>query len=136
MTRMHKQLGITVSGALVLLFIFGCLLLFASKTVPAYMDDRFVEAALRKLPTGENSIIGRSSEHVRTQLTRTFTLNNVRGQAADPKSWEIQRVDDHFIVIIDYEVRNNLFSNTDVVMHFRHKLDTRNPEDCCRDRAY
>lgn len=135
LTSLANQRGMSLTGILLVAFIFGSILLFASKTVPEYIDDRFVKATLKKISQGSGSIVGKSKRVVRDRLTKAFSLNNVRDAASDPKNWVIEAHDEHFIVIIDYEVRNNLFSNIDVVMHFRHRLDTRTPELCCVDRA-
>lgn len=133
--NLSRQQGMSLTSMLVVAFIFGSLLMFLSQTVPAFIDDRFVKSTLVSLTNGSMSVVGKSPRTVRDNLTKQFSLNNVRGAASDPKNWTIERIDDHFIVIIDYEVRNNLISNIDVVMHFRHRLDTRNPEICCTDRA-
>lgn len=132
---LSRQSGMSLTTVLVIVFIFGSLLLFMSKTIPAFIDDRFVKASLKSLTSGSMSIVGKSTRTVRDNLDKQFGMNNVRTAAVDPKNWEIERIDDHYIVTIDYEVRNNLVSNIDVVMHFRHRLDTRNPELCCTDRA-
>ncbi|MBB6523713.1 DUF4845 domain-containing protein [Pseudoteredinibacter isoporae] len=133
--NLSRQAGMSLTTMLVMVFIFGSMLLFLSQTVPAFIDDRFVKATLKSLTSGSMGIVGKSPRVVRDNLSKQFGLNNVRTAASDPKNWEIERIDEHYIVIIDYEVRNNLISNIDVVMHFRHRLDTRSPELCCTDRA-
>ncbi len=132
---LSRQSGMSLTTVLVIVFIFGSLLLFMSKTIPAFIDDRFVKASLKSLTSGSMSIVGKSTRTVRDNLDKQFGMNNVRTAAIDPENWEIERIDDHYIVTIDYEVRNNLISNIDVVMHFRHRLDTRSPELCCADRV-
>ncbi|GAA6153711.1 DUF4845 domain-containing protein [Pseudoteredinibacter isoporae] len=133
--NLSRQTGMSLTSVLVIVFIFGSLLLFLSQTVPAFIDDRFVKASLKSLTSGSMGIVGKSPRIVRDNLSKQFGMNNVRTAASDPKNWEIERIDEHYIVTIDYEVRNNLISNIDVVMHFRHRLDTRSPELCCADRV-
>lgn len=130
-----KQSGVSLTTMLVVAFIFGSLLLFMSQTVPAFIDDRFVKASLKSLTSGSMNIVGKSPRVVRTNLSQQFNMNNVRGAPIDQKNWMIERDGEHFVVVVDYEVRNNLVANIDVVMHFRHRLDTRTPELCCADRV-
>ncbi len=130
-----KQSGMSLTSMLVVAFIFGSLLLFMSKTVPAFIDDRFVKSSLKSLTSGSMNIVGKTPRVVRTNLSQQMNMNNVRGAPMDGKNWVIERDGEHFVVVIDYEVRNNLIANIDVVMHFRHRLDTKTPDLCCVDRV-
>jgi len=131
---MRFQKGMSFSGILALMLVIGSFLMFASKTVPAYVDDRVIQTTLKKLTQGDNDIRGKSKSFVRGVINKSLSINNIRSSAGDLKSWVITQNDEHFIVDLEYEVRESLFSNIDVVMHFKHRLDTRNPELCCKVR--
>lgn len=129
--NMRFQKGMSFGGILVLMLVIGSFLMFASKTIPAYVDDRIVQSTLKKLTQGDNDIRGKGKSFVRGIITKSLAINNIRSSAGDLKSWVITQNDEHFIVDIEYEVRESLFSNIDVVVHFKHRLDTRSPELCC-----
>lgn len=132
--NMRFQKGMSFSGILALMLVIGSFLIFASKTIPAYMDDRMILSTMKKLTQGDNDIRGKDKRFVRDVISKSLLVNNIRSVAGDLKSWVITRDDEHFVVELEYEVRESLFSNVDVVVHFKHRLDTRNPELCCKVR--
>lgn len=129
--NMRFQKGMSFTGILASMLVIGSFLIFASKTIPAYVDDRVIQSILKKLTHGDNDIRGKGKRFVRDAITKSLLVNNIRSTAGDLKPWVITQDDEHFTVDIEYEVRENFFSNIDVVMHFKHRLDTRSPELCC-----
>lgn len=130
---MHrKQAGGSTMGMLILAGLAVFLVLFAFKTVPHYFDDRFyVKAGLKQVARDSASLAGREPQAIRSTLSKYMQLNNVRSAASDSKNWNIEQNEGHSTVVIDYSVQVNLFGNLDLLMRFRHRLDTATPELCC-----
>lgn len=131
----YKQAGGSTMGMLMLAGLAVFLLLFAFKTVPHYFDDRFyVKAGLKQIARDSASLAGREPSTIRASLSKYMQVNNVRSAAADGNNWTITQDEGHTTVIIDYSVKANLFGNLDLLMRFRHRLDTATPELCCTYR--
>lgn len=131
----QQQRGRSTLGMLLMLCLGLFLLMFGMKTVPFYFDDRFyVQPGLKKLARGSGSIIGSDPKHIRQVLSKYMQMNNVRSAAANPKNWKITQDGEDFTVVIDYTVKNKLFGNLELLMHFQHRLDTVTPELCCHYR--
>lgn len=120
-------------SALMLLFVL-LLLSFALtcffKLGPVYLDNLHIRGALKGM--GEqhaHDLHQLTASNIRSELSKFYTINNIRGEAA--KALEVKRVKDHTLVIVAYEVRVPMFANIDVVLSFNNVLDSRNPEDCC-----
>lgn len=115
-------------GWLFIIAVFGFCLTIVSKMGPAYIDAHFVEEGLQSL--AENTQIREmSNTEIKRELDKFFTINNVRGEPT--KAVKIIRGADSTLVSINYELRQPLFKNVDVVMIFDKQLNTAKPELCC-----
>lgn len=115
-------------GWLFIIAVFGFCLTIVSKMGPAYIDAHFVEEGLQSL--AENAQIREmSNTEIKRELDKFFTINNVRGEPT--KAVKIIRGADSTLVSINYELRQPLFKNVDVVMIFDKQLNTAKPELCC-----
>lgn len=122
------QRGMSYWGWLLVIAVFGFGLTVVSKMGPAYVDAHFVEEGLQTL--SRNDGIGEMSPaEIKRELGRFFSINNVRGEPV--QSVKIIRGADSTLVSINYELRQPLISNVDVVMKFDKQLNTAKPELCC-----
>ena len=129
MKLLKKQQGLSAIGWLVVISIFGFCLLVLAKLGPHYLDNRYVVATLKTLaddPTFPRMTVS----EVKSKLSKTFQINNVRGKPT--KSVKVTKKAQKILVIIEYEERLNLLHNVDVVLVFKHQLDSTEPELCCR----
>ncbi|AWF82112.1 DUF4845 domain-containing protein [Microbulbifer sp. A4B17] len=125
---LQQQRGMSYWGWLLIIAVLGFALTCVSKMAPAYVDARYVNEALKTLgqnPNLENMTKGQ----IKKELGRFFLVNNVRGEPT--KSVQVVRGAKGTVVSINYELRQPLMYNVDVVMKFNKQLDTAKPELCC-----
>ncbi|AMX02270.1 DUF4845 domain-containing protein [Microbulbifer thermotolerans] len=127
-TSLFRQRGMSYWGWLLVVAMFGFILTCVSKMAPAYIDARYVEEGLKKLAENPN-LRELSRADIKKELDRFFLINNVRGEPT--KSVKVIRGADSMLVSIDYELRQPLIYNVDVVMKFDKQLNTAKPELCC-----
>ncbi|GAB2881649.1 DUF4845 domain-containing protein [Microbulbifer echini] len=123
-----RQRGMSYWGWLLVIAVLGFALTCVSKMAPAYVDARYVSEALKTL--GDNpELESMSTGQIKKELGRFFLINNVRGEPT--KSLQVVRGAKSTVVSINYELRQPLIYNVDVVMKFNKQLDTAKPELCC-----
>lgn len=125
---LQQQRGMGYWGWLLIIALLGFALTCVSKMAPAYVDARYVNEGLKSLgqnPNLENMTTGQ----IKKELNRFFQVNNVRGEPT--KSVQVVRGAKGSVVSINYELRQPLIYNVDVVMKFNKQLDTAKPELCC-----
>src|SRR5690554_5070319 len=126
----NKQAGM---NSLLLLFVLascGFFLTCFFKIGPAYLDNRYIVSALKSLAKDHPDDLAQlSRETIRQELSKFYTINNVRGDAA--KALEIERRQDKTIITIAYETRISFLANIDVVVKFNNVLDSSRPDECC-----
>ncbi len=128
----HTQKGMSSIGWLLVLLVLGFTLLCLFRMVPAYVDDRFIQEALKSLTEDVNKVDEMSNEEIRKKVGHFFVMNNIRSQS--PKIIEIERTRDAVLVSANYEVRVPIIYNVDVVMTFNNVWDSQHPLDCCKSR--
>ena len=120
-------------NSLLLLFVlasFGFFLTCFFKVGPAYLDNHYIVAALRDLAEEHpDDLAHLSKSTIRQELSKFYTINNVRGEAA--KSLEVERKQDKTIISVAYETRVPFIANIDVVIKFNNVLDSSRPDECC-----
>ena len=126
----NRQAGFSKLGLIALLAVAGFFLLCAFRLAPAYLDDRYIQQALRSLGDGVDNPNEMSDRDIRKKIDAFFAVNNVRTKSA--KDLEIIREDDRTLVYMDYEVRVPLIYNIDVVMSFNNVWDSARPRECCK----
>ncbi|MFA0809947.1 DUF4845 domain-containing protein [Microbulbifer epialgicus] len=122
------QRGMSYWGWLLVIAVLGFTLTCVSKMAPAYVDARYVNEALKTLsenPDLENMTAGQ----IKKEMGRFFLVNNVRGKPTE--ALQVVRGAKGTVVSIDYELRQPLIYNVDVVMKFNKQLNTAKPELCC-----
>jgi hypothetical protein len=126
----NKQAGM---NSLLLLFVLascGFFLTCFFKIGPAYMDNRYIVSALKSLAKDHPDDLAQlSKETIRQELSKFYTINNVRGEAA--KALDVERRQERTIISIAYETRIPFLANIDVVVKFNNVLDSSHPDKCC-----
>ena len=112
----RKQRGITMLGFLITL----CLVIFfaycAMKIVPMYIEYYSVKKALASLAS-ENRADSVSKEKLRENFARHMKIDYV--STVKPEMLKIESTDAGYRLLMDYERRETLFANLDVVGKFR-----------------
>ncbi len=129
---MKNQRGFSASGLLVVLAVGGFLFTCISRMAPAYMEDRYVKEALLNIEAKVGSeFADLSSRSIKGQVNKFFVINNVRNEAVIG-SLKVERLKGKTLVSMDYEIRENLFYNVDVVMTFKNHWYSNEPTVCCK----
>lgn len=117
---LDHQRGASTLGVLVAVLFFGSLLTLGIKLGPIYLDDLTIQEALEGLEGTENlGTMGPSD--IRGLINKRLSVNNVRG--FDAKNISISKDGDLVKIDVDYEVRTDIFSNIDAVVHFQHSYE-------------
>ncbi|MDP5210584.1 MULTISPECIES: DUF4845 domain-containing protein [unclassified Microbulbifer] len=122
------QRGMSYWGWLLLVAVLGFVLTCASRMAPAYLDARYVTEGLKILAENPD-LETMSAGQIKKELGRFFLINNVRGEPTE--ALQVVRGAKGTLVSINYELRQPLIYNVDVVMKFNKQLNTASPELCC-----
>ena len=120
LSGMGRQRGASALTMMVVVLFFGGLLTLVIKLGPIYLDDMTIQEALESLD-GTEGLSEMGVAQVRTLINKRLSVNNVRG--FDAKNITVEKNGELVIINVDYEVRNNLFSNVDTVVHFKHEYE-------------
>jgi len=120
LSTMGRQGGASVLTILIMVLFFGSLLTLVVKLGPVYIDDITIQEALESLD-GTEGLSSMGPAQVLTLINKRLSVNNVRG--FDPKHISVEKNGEFVVIKVDYEVRNNLFSNVDTVIHFKHEYE-------------
>lgn len=120
LSGMSRQEGASALTMMVMVLFFGGLLTLLIKLGPIYLDDITIQEALESLD-GTEGLSEMGPAQVRTLINKRLSVNNVRG--FDAKNISVEKDGELVVIKVDYEVRNNLFSNVDTVVHFKHEYE-------------
>lgn len=120
LSAMTRQTGASALTMMVMVLFFGGLLTLAIKLGPIYLDDITIQEALESID-GTDGLSTMGPAQVRTLINKRLSVNNVRG--FDAKNITVEKDGDTVMILVDYEVRNDLFSNVDTVVHFKHEYE-------------
>ena len=111
----RKQRGITMLGFLITL----CLVIFfaycAMKIVPMYIEYYSVKKALASI-ANEQDTSSATKDKIRAMFARHITIDYVK--IIKPDMLKIEATDSGFNLTVDYERREELIANLDVVGRF------------------
>ena len=120
MKHLNHQKGMTAIGWMLVIIMFGLVALLAMKVIPVYLEGYSVgsvvrelgnDAELRSLPAGQ----------IRQRLMKRFSVNMVSTVSADDVY--ISPTQGGYEVEVDYEVREKVVGNLDIVVAFNFKSD-------------
>lgn len=129
MKSLRKQRGMGMLAWLLVLIIAGFFMLCAFKIIPMYAENRYVVAGLKVLVEPGSTLEEMTTAEIKAKMDKFYTINGVRTKG--PQNIVVERDAKRVIVKIDYETRENLFSNVDVVVSFKNHLDSTNLSQCC-----
>ncbi len=134
MKAISRQRGYGMLQLGLMIGVAGFFLIFAFKVVPMYAENRYVESALRSLTEAGNKVEDMTDAEIKKKLGNFYMINNVRSEGPT-KNIVIERDANKLMVTIDYETRENLFWNIDLVVSFKNHLDSSRPHQCCKPVA-
>ena len=117
----YRQAGMSSIG-LVSSIALGLLLLTCTlKMLPAYIQNWNVQSVLDGVLTEHlERATPLTKAEIRTRINKRLNINQIT--ALSSKQIEIEKTAEAYTIIADYEVRESLFSNIDVVMKFDNSV--------------
>lgn len=122
MQPVRRQKGMTGIGWLIVLALIAFFVLLALRIVPAYLEYYKVVSALDSLEkeTGWSEVTPRE---IRDLIERRFDISYV--YSIMPREVSIKPVGAYYLVTANYESREHIFGNIDVVMSFNKQVRVR-----------
>ncbi len=111
--------GVSALSVGILILFLGLMAKILIATIPAYYENFMLNRIVGQLSLDEASK-NKTADQIRGDLNLRYTLNNVTVPAS---AVSINSDDSGMHFDEDYEVRNNIFGNLDVVMHFKRSFD-------------
>lgn len=125
---MKSQKGFSMPGWILIIGFAGFMMMFVIAAVPPYIDNIYVQDALKSLAE-ENKLGEMEKSQIMKKIDKYFIINRVNNDAR--KSFEVKKFGNRVLVNSNYEVRSNLMANIDLVVKFENQLDSNNPQACC-----
>lgn len=117
-----RQRGAGMLSWICILAVAALLLTLALRLIPHYIDFRTMVGLIEDLPAGE--VHDMTKKDIRDTLTKRFKINNIRDlKVTDVLT--IERSRGETILLLDYEVRENMVANIDLVVMFDQRFDYR-----------
>lgn len=120
MQTLKSQRGMTAIGWLFVLGLIGFFALLAMRMIPKYLEFYSVESTLDSF-LNEPGMSTKTPQDVRTLVAKRFNINAVTSVSA--KEVAIQNTGSAFLISVDYEVREPVFGNVDVIMSFVKEVE-------------
>jgi Domain of unknown function (DUF4845) len=120
MKTRHHQKGMTAIGWLLVLGLIAFFTLITLRLVPLYLEFSKVASVLESLQS-EPGVTNMSRTEIVNLVSRRFDINDVRD--VDPKLVKVSKDKGILSVSIDYERREHLIGNVDVVTTFDKKVE-------------
>ena len=111
----RKQGGMTMLGFLITLSVVILFLFCGMKIVPMYIEYYSVKKALASI-ANEQDTSSATKDKIRAMFARHITIDYVK--IIKPEMLQIQTTDSGFNLTVDYERREELIANLDVVGRF------------------
>ena len=116
----RRQRGMAMIQWLILILIVGGTATMAIRTVPHYIDFYTMVSVVEALP--KNQVHVMSKQKIRESLKKRFKINNIR-EFDLTIIVAIERKRGVTAVTLEYEIREHLFYNVDVVLSFNKRFD-------------
>ena len=120
MNRWHHQKGMTAIGWLLVMGLIAFFTLITLRLVPAYLEFAKVTSVLESLQN-EPGITRKTRGEIIQMITKRFDVNDV--YQVDAKQVKITKDKGVLKVSINYERREHLFGNVDVVTTFDRQVE-------------
>ena len=115
-----KQGGISATGFIIILLIIGFFTMIALKLMPVYFENFKIKSALESLKD-EPGISNKTNIDIGNIIAHRFIIENIDRVKSDQV--KIKRDRSKIVIDLDYEVRDNLVANVDLVVTFKDKVE-------------
>lgn len=125
MTFARSQKGLSVLSWLVVLAFVAFVASTAMKMVPHYLDFMSMEKIIKSAETDRAAQLVTVADFY-SHVQRGMDVNNIRDMDAH-KILVVTEEGDQFLVHLDYENRESMIGNLDLVAHFDRQYSVRKP---------
>ena len=115
----HRQHGMTVLGAILLLIVIGFAVLITMRIVPIYIDYFSIRSSLDGI-RNEPGVQQRSPSDIQAAIDRRFNISYVKVLRA--RDINVVKKGGVVKLILDYEDRRPLIYNLDIVASFNEEI--------------
>jgi len=120
MNRWHHQKGMTAIGWLLVMGLIAFFTLITLRLVPAYLEFAKVTSVLESLQN-EPGITRKTRGEIISMIAKRFDVNDV--YQVDAKQVKVKKEKGVLTVSINYERREHLVGNVDVVTTFDRQVE-------------
>jgi hypothetical protein len=119
-TARSRQRGLTAVGGLAVLVLVVSAIMVTLKIGPHYIDFYTIQSVIDGLPREDMRTMSRAA--LNDQLAKRFQINNLRDYSIRDII-TVERSRDSTVLEVQYERRENLFLNIDVVITFHKRYE-------------
>jgi len=120
MNLIGRQKGMTSIGWVLVFMLIAVVTLVTLKLLPIYLDGFAVKSSLASLKN-EHNISNTPPNKIKTMLLKRFDINTVTDVTKD--DIYIDKSQGMMTIEVEYEVRDKLVGNIDVVVMFNEKIE-------------
>lgn len=120
MKKWHHQRGMTAIGWLLVMGLIAFFALIILRLVPIYLEYSKVVSVFESLAK-EQGVGARSRNEIIVLVTKRFGVNDV--DKVSPKLVKVSKEKGMTVISIEYERREHLMSNIDVVASFSKQVE-------------
>ena len=113
----RSQQGLSLTGFLVILMVFGFIAWMVMKLLPAYLEYGKVKQSMKSV--AQDSSVGSDASSIREALKKRFEVNDI--EAVNPKDIQLRPENGERAMEYSYERRIPLVANIDLVTNFEIK---------------
>ena len=115
-----RQGGISTTGFVIILLIIGFFTMIALKLIPVYFEHFKIKSSLESLKD-ESGISEKTNVEIGNIIAHRFIIENIDRVKSD--QIKIKRDRTNILIDLDYEVRDNLVANVDLVVSFKDRVE-------------
>ena len=120
----YRQRGMGFAGWLLLILVLGSCLTIVLKLAPHYMDYNTISRIMDEMAT-ENGLASKNKAQLISAMEKKFKINQIRTFPLK-ENLTLNSSNDGAEVTLDYEVREAIVSNIDIVVSFDKTIELRN----------
>lgn len=120
---LYKQRGLSYTGWLFAIAVVASIGVMAFRIIPVYLQHATVLTIIETLQT-EPDIGRKSRAEIRSILSKRFDMNSVTSVSAQDVA--ITKKKDHMFIELNYEVKEPVIHNMEILMTFSDEIELAN----------
>ena len=111
--------GMSIAGWMVTVVVVVVFITAATKLVPPFMEYNTIQGLMENV-LSDPKVGLQSTDELQADLGKRFLINNIA--VIEPSDVVITREGSEVVMVVDYEVRKNFFSNIDFAITFKEEF--------------